>query len=133
MGKDVPRLGLMKIDNVTSQYPPLPTGDNSKRPPKERGDGSETVDNLPIPKDVSAYRLTIWPQHLEEDKEVVKSSLQDLRLSQKRLSESYSYPSMNLQSSHGYYGTNPAFRDAYMAYTIFDRQYPTGVYIDILV
>jgi hypothetical protein len=123
----------MKIDNVTSPYPPLPSGDNSNRPPKDRCDRSETVDNLPMPIDVTPCRLAIWPQRLREDSDGVKLSFGDLRLSRGGTSESRSYPGMNLQSSRGYHCTDPAFREAYMAYTIFDRQYGTGLYVDIVV
>ena len=133
VGNNVPRPALMKIDKLGSNYLPLPAGDNSKRPLRERDHGGESVDNLPVPKDVNAYQLAIWPQHPEEDRCVVKLSFTYLRLSQKGPSESYPYPGMNLQSSPVYYGSDPAFRQAYMAYTVLDRQYPTGVYVDILV
>jgi len=120
----------MKIDKLGSNYLPLPAGDNSKRPLRERDHGSETVDNLPMPKDVNAYLLAIWPKYPEEDREVVELSFTYLRLSQKGPSESCPYPGMGLQSSHAYYGSDLAFRQAYMAYTVLDRQYPTGVYVD---
>ena len=123
----------MKIDKLGSNYPLLPAGDNSKRPLRERDHGNETVDNLPMPKDVNACLLAIWPQHPEEYRDVVKLSFTYLRLSQNGPSKSCPYPGMNLQSSHAYYGTDLAFRQAYMAYTVLDRQYPTGVYVDILV
>ena len=122
----------MKIDKLGSNYPPLPAGDNSKRPLRERDHGSETVDNLPVPKDVNAYQLAIWPQDQEEDRDVVELSFTYLRLSHKGSSESCPYPGIGLQSSH-VYSTDLAFRHAHMAYTALDRQYPTGVYVDILV
>jgi hypothetical protein len=133
VGNNVPGLALMKIDKLGSNYPPLPAGDNSKRPLRGRDQGGESFDNLPIPKDVNAYQLAIWPQHPEEDRGVVKLSFTYLRLSQKGPSESCPYPGMNLQSSRIYYGSAQTFHQACMAYTVLDRQYPTGVYVDILV
>jgi hypothetical protein len=123
----------MKIDNITSPYPPLPSGDNSNRPRKDRRDRSETADNLPMPMDVTPYRLTTWPQRTREGSDGVTLSFRDLRLSERGPSPSRPYPGMNRQTSHGYDRSDPAFSEAYMAYTIFERKDGTGLYVDIVV